>query len=312
MLRLSVIIPTYRRGAELRRCLEALAQTTRPPDETLVAVAEGDEETRALLEGLHELGGRLGLRLVSSPVAGQIPQMNAALAQATGEVVCFTDDDCVPHRDWLERLAAPYADPQVGGVGGRDVVHLGERISTEPGRQVGRLTWWGRLIGNHHHEFPPGLVEVAHLKGANMSFRRALLPGFDLRMVGGSCALNDTDASLTVAQGGCRLLYDPQAVVEHYPAARAGASTRRLDDLRLVFSDSHNWTYCMLKHLPPGRRVAFLAYATLVGMGNRIGLVKYLLQGWRRPGRATRQLSAALRGVAAGLRSWRAARREAS
>ncbi len=309
-LQLSVVIPSYRRPQELRRCLEGLTAGHRPPDETLIVLTEEDEESQQMLAALPELCKALHLRVIESDVPGQIPQMNAGLAEATGDVVCFTDDDCVPRPDWLERLEQPYADPQVGGVGGRDVVHEGETLSEGPGRVVGKISWYGRVIGNHHLIFPPGRIEVDHLKGANMSFRRKLMPPFDLHMVGGSCALNDTDVSLAVRAAGCRLYYDPAAQVDHYPAMRYGAATRQLEEPSLVYSDSHNWAYCLLKHSPTWRRLAFLAYALIVGSGNRLGLAKYLLQVWQRPAGATRQLVTTWRGLGAGLRDWWQVRRE--
>lgn len=311
-LQLSVIIPSYQRAQDLRRCLEGLTAGHRPPEETLIVLTEGDEESRQMLATLPELCAALHLRVVESGTPGQIPQMNAGLTEARGEVVCFTDDDCVPRPDWLERLEQPYADPQIGGVGGRDVVHEGDTLSEGPGHVVGKITWYGRVIGNHHLIFPPGLIEVDHLKGANMSFRRELAGLFDMHMVlgPGSGSLNDTDFSLGVRSRGYRLVYDPQAVVDHFPAARHGRTHRDLSHPQQVYLDSHNWVYCMLKRLSPWRRLAFLAYAVLVGSGNRLGLVKYLLQVWRRPLGATRQLATTWRGLAAGLRDWWKAHRE--
>ena len=311
-LRLSVILPTYRRPAALRRCLEGLAAGTRLPGETLVVAHRQDPESGELEALLAPFCERLGARLVWAERAGQIHQMNAGLAAATGEVVCFTDDDCVPRPPWLERLAAPYADASVGGVGGRDVVHHGDRISEAPGRRVGQITWCGRVIGNHHLCFPPGLIEVQHLKGANMSFRREITPPLDPRMVlgAGSGSLNDTELSLAVRARGYRLLYDPEALVDHYPAPRHGATHRNLDHPEQVFLDAHNWAYCLSKHSPWTRRLVFLLYAYGMGCGNRPGVVKYLGAVPRGPAAATRQWLVTCRGLRAGRRAWREAQAE--
>jgi glycosyltransferase involved in cell wall biosynthesis len=242
--------------------------------------------------------------------AGQIVAMNTGLAAATGEVVCFLDDDCVPRPDWLQRLMGHYEDPQVGGVGGRDVVHHGDLISAGRTDCVGRVLWCGRLVGNHHMELAGGPVEVDHLKGANMSFRRPLMTPFDERLSGGSCCLNDTDASLHVKDQGYKLIYDPELLVDHYPAQRYDESTRIVTDSKLIYSDSHNWVYCLLKHFGPPRRGVFLAYALLVGSGTRLGLVKWLLALPRSPRAATAQFLASTRGKLAGLRTFKRSRRE--
>lgn len=308
-LRLSVIIPTYRRREGLRRCLEGLAAGTRLPDETLVVAHASDPESGDLEARLEPVREQLRARVIWAEHAGQIHQMNAGLAAATGEVVCFTDDDCVPRPEWLARLAVPYADPTVGGVGGRDVVHHGDRISEGRARVVGRIAWYGRIIGNHHLYFPPGLIEVHHLKGANMSFRRAVTPPLDPHMVlgVGSGSQNDTELSLAVRAQGYRLLYDPEAVVDHYPAPRHGATHRDLNHPEQVYLDAHNWAYCLSKHSGWGSRLAFLIYAFGIGCGNRPGLAKYLCAVPRGPRAATRQWLTACRGLCAGIRDWRQA-----
>jgi cellulose synthase/poly-beta-1,6-N-acetylglucosamine synthase-like glycosyltransferase len=305
----TVIIPSYRRPKHLLECLAGLARGTRLPQETLVVLTDEDEVTAAAL-ATCEQAERIGLRILSADEASQIAQMNLGLAQARGEVVCFTDDDAVPHPDWLERLTRPYADPTVGGVGGRDIVHHEGEPNNRTGRAVGRVTWCGRLVGNHHLRFPPGVREVQHLKGANMSFRRALMPRFDARMEGGASIHNDTEISLSVASTGHRLLWDPEACVDHRPAARHGTGSRVSAEPQMVYSDSHNWAYLVFKHCPWPQRLAFVLYAFGVGSGERLGLLKYLGRipwGLRQ---ASRQLAATWSGLAAGIESWRRGRAE--
>jgi GT2 family glycosyltransferase len=304
----TVLVPSYRRPDALRKCLEGLFAGARLPEEIVVTLRDIDQDSQARFaqwiaeEGFVPAG--LALRHVIADRPGQIVAMNAGLAAATGDVVCFIDDDCVPRADWLQHLAQHYEDPQVGGVGGRDVVHHGEMVSAGSAASVGRLSWYGRIIGNHHMELAGGPVQADHLKGANMSFRRALMQPFDECLSGGSCCLNDTDASLHVRDQGYRLIYDPGMLVDHYPAARFDESTRVITDPKLVYSDSHNWVYCLFKHFGPVQRWLFLTYALLVGGGNRHGLLKWLLALPRGPRAATAQFWAATRGKIAGARTF--------
>lgn len=311
-LTMTVIIPSYHRPENLRHCLEALARGRRLPQETLVVLHEEDEASQTALQGLSEIAEKVNLRTILVAQAGQVLQMNAGLAEARGDVVCFTDDDCLPHEDWLERLAAPYADPEVSGVGGRDVVyHEGVR-SERAGRVVGRISGCGRLLGSHHEVFPPGLREVQHLKGANMSFRRSRMVPLDPRLVlgPGDSPMNDTDLSLSVGEGGGRLLYDPEAQVDHHPAPRHGITHRDPSRPEQAYIDGHNWAYLICKHFPAWRRAVFMAYALLVGSSNRLGLVKFLVTALRGPRVAGRQYLATCRGLRAGVRDWRGAQAE--
>ena len=304
-LTFTVLVPSYRRPQSLQRCLAGLLAGTRLPDEVVVVLrdedAESQEQLRQWLDH-NQPACRVQPTIVSEP--GQIAAMNRGLQAARGDVVCFTDDDCVPQRDWLERLAEHYQREDVAGVGGRDVVHRGTEIVSQPATVVGKITWWGRIIGNHHYEFKGGPIEVDHLKGANMSFRRNMLREFDVNLASGSSCLNDTDMSLGVRQQGGKLIYDPQVIVDHYPAPRFGKSTRQTEALSLVYSDSHNWVYCMLKYMSPIRRICFLAYALGIGMGTRYGLLKYLAALPTGPIAGTRQWLAATRGKLAAIRTY--------
>jgi len=47
----------------------------------------------------------------------QTAAMAAGVERAEGDVIAFTDDDAVPRRDWLTRIASHFEDPRVGGVG---------------------------------------------------------------------------------------------------------------------------------------------------------------------------------------------------
>ncbi|MCK4323791.1 MAG: glycosyltransferase family 2 protein, partial [Armatimonadetes bacterium] len=150
-LTFSVVVPSYRRPEDLLRCLAGLQGGTYLPDEVVVALRDEDTDSQELLRNwcaANELGARVKTALATKP--GQIEAMNCGLAAATAAVVCFTDDDCIPQPQWLTCLARHYADASVGGVGGRDIVHRGSKQLSDESRVVGRITWWGRIIGNHH------------------------------------------------------------------------------------------------------------------------------------------------------------------
>ena len=297
----TVIVPSYQRPDSLLACLDALLRGSRLPDQAVVALRESDRASQEALEAWRREAGpnaeRVELAQVSEP--GQVAATNAGLAAARGEIVCFTDDDCRPTATWLERLLAHYEEPAVVGAGGRDIVHHLGRVSAVPQPLVGRITWYGRTIGNHHQPAFDDPREVEHLKGANMSFRREVFPGLDPSIKGAH--LTDTDASLTARRNGGRLIYDPLATVHHYPAARQSGYDRASASLQEVFADAHDWAYVMLKHLSPPRRAAFLVFALVIGQDRRYGLLRMLLALPRGPRAALLHWWASLRGVIAGM-----------
>ncbi len=265
-MRLSVLVPTYRRPADLRRCLTALAGQTRQPDQVVVVVRDSDPESRAIAEEASHGPDALPLGMQTVRIPGMIAALNAGLEVLTGDVLCFTDDDAEPLPDWLERIEAHYRQPDVVGVGGRDIlVHQPETVE-QTCRVVGRGSWYGRFVGNHHLRLEPArVVTVDVLKGVNMSFRATAVAGFrfDEAFAVQASACNELDICFVARRGGGRILFDPAVRVHHYASQRVGLYSRT-DPVRF-YDRSHNLTYVLLKHLSWPRRIAFLVYIFVVG-----------------------------------------------
>jgi cellulose synthase/poly-beta-1,6-N-acetylglucosamine synthase-like glycosyltransferase len=301
----TVLVPTYRRPADLRRCLAAVAAQQLAADEVLVVMRPDDTESLAVVEELARRWPQLRPVEVGAP--GQVQALNSGLDAMTGDIVAITDDDAVPKPDWLGRIAAWFAcDARIGGVGGRDWVHHGDRLEAGARRVVGKLEWYGRCVGNHHLGVG-GAREVDFLKGANMSYRRAAIRSlrFDTRLRGsGAQVHNDLAFSLAVHRKGWKLIYDPEVAVDHYPAARFD------EDGRAVVSDiacrnaAFNQALIICEALGAARGWVFLLWATAIGTRGAPGLLQ-LVRLYASEGRsALVRTRATLMGTAAG---WRAA-----
>lgn len=290
---LSVVIPSYGRPDDLLRCLRALECQELAPHEVIVACRADDEPTRAALAELSTT-----LRLVVEVVDShqQAVAMNAGVAAATASVVALTDDDAAPAADWLRRLQDPYADPRVGAVGGRDVIHTASGVLDGRAAQVGLITSYGRCIGNHHLGFGDAR-DVDFLKGVNLSVRRELWH-LDGRLQGHDIQTHwEMDLLLGVRQRRLRVIYDPAIVVDHYPKMRAGADDRRGRRApRGIHNESHNEFLALARWLPPQRAAAALLYATLVGSVTTPGLTRGVIALARRDRYAARVSLAGLAG----------------
>jgi glycosyltransferase involved in cell wall biosynthesis len=114
----SIIIPTYNRPAELAACLESLACLDYPLGRFEVIVVDDGSQIR--LETLvASFSDRLDIVLVRQPHSGPAVARNKGAAQAKGELLAFTDDDCTPAADWLKTLAARFAETPDIMIGGR-------------------------------------------------------------------------------------------------------------------------------------------------------------------------------------------------
>ncbi|WP_175883654.1 glycosyltransferase family 2 protein [Burkholderia sp. BCC0044] len=278
-MKISVLVPTYRRPADLARCLLALQRQQRLPDEVIVVARPEDDATHERLAD-PAVGGALPLHIVPVDVAGQVAALNKGLDSATGDIVAITDDDAAPRPDWLARIEAVFlSDPRVGAVGGRDWVHEKGRVLDESRELVGQLTLSGKIVGNHHLGVG-GAREVDMLKGANMSYRRAAIERlrFDTRLRGaGAQVHNDMGFSMHVQREGWKLVYDPAIAVDHFPAERFDDDRRDAASLNAISNGAYNLHLILREHLSPLRREIAWWWWTLVGTRVYPGFAHVLL-----------------------------------
>jgi cellulose synthase/poly-beta-1,6-N-acetylglucosamine synthase-like glycosyltransferase len=276
-MRLSVLVPSYRRHQDLERCLAALSAQRRLADQVIVVVRKGDADTYTVLARWQKI---LPLEAVEVELPGQVHALNAGLARSTGDVVAITDDDAAPRADRLERIETHFqADPKLGGLGGRDWVHENGGIVTGEAPLVGRFLWFGRAVGNHHLGAGPARA-VDFLKGANCAFRMAAIgqTGFDTRLRGfGAQVHNDLAACLRVKRRGWKIIYDPLVAVDHFPAQRFDQDARNTFDVGAAANRSYNFRLAVSSGLPIWRRSMVLAWFHLIGTKADPGLFRVLI-----------------------------------
>lgn len=259
--KMAVVIPTYRRVKQLTALLNALREQIHPPDEVIVACRWDDYESIAAVKDWSYFICEVAYVYDQ----GHIPPLLAALEICKSEVFCLIDDDAIPGRRWLERLAQHFRDPTIGCIGGR--INMYEAIGpnstmVKTGNFVpSRLSWFGRSYEPLPAKLNSSdLYEADVFGGSNMAFRTRLLRGaIDLNLNTGTAAKYETDIALNIHKKGYRVLCDPELVVDHYAAPRA-IDIERGWNARQCYCYAHNLTYICLKHLRWYGRVAFLVY----------------------------------------------------
>lgn len=113
--RISVIVPVFNDAARLGLLLKALAKQTLPPEQWELLVVDNGSTDHP-----NEVLAPFALaRLLHESQPGSYAARNRALTEAKGEILAFTDADCLPEPDWLAQ-AVNYLDahPQVDAIGG--------------------------------------------------------------------------------------------------------------------------------------------------------------------------------------------------
>lgn len=193
---ISVVVPAYNAERVLGKCLAALGEQSRAPHEVIV-VDDGSTD------GTAELARSYGVRVLCQANAGPSAARNAGARAAQGDLLLFTDADCVPAPDWVERMTAAFVDPLVAGVKG---VY---RTSQE--------AWVARFVQIEHEDKYDRMRRspfIDFIDTYAAAYRREVflsLGGFDESL--GGC--EDQEFSFRLAERGHRLVLAPDAIVSH-------------------------------------------------------------------------------------------------
>lgn len=100
MVSVTVIVPHYKDFSSLLFILHTLGKQTLSPDEWEVIVVNNDPDIPLVLP--DTLSVTYSLQVLEEPKPGSYAARNRGIAAARGEIIAFTDSDCVPDVDWLK------------------------------------------------------------------------------------------------------------------------------------------------------------------------------------------------------------------
>lgn len=253
----SVVVPSCERTALLARCLTALlAQDVAPETFEVVVVDDGPTEaTRRLVEAEARRAKPVIRYVAAGPRRGPAAARNLGWRAARGEIIAFTDDDCVPTPGWL-RAGLDALEPGVAGACGRIVVPL-DGCPTDYERDAAGL-------------------EYSSFATANCFYRRAALlavGGFDERFA--VPWREDSDVFFSLLERDRRLVRAPDAIVVH-PARPAPWGTSIAQQRKSMFNallyKKHPHMYRLwIQSRPPWRYYAALGSLVLAGAAARAG-----------------------------------------
>ena len=136
---ITLVIPTYNRPQQLRDCLAAVAALNYPREQfDVVVVDDGSPQPVASVidEVVASTSGTLRATTIRQANAGPAAARNAGAHHATGDLLAFTDDDCVPASDWLHQMVAQLRQQPDALIGGRTVNALVDNAVSEAAQSL--------------------------------------------------------------------------------------------------------------------------------------------------------------------------------
>lgn len=208
---ISIVICTRNRAHALRGLLDSLTRLDLdggPTTEVLLVDNNSTDATKTEIEAFADRAP-FAVRYIFESRAGLGAAHNAALPRASGDILLFTDDDCIVAPDWAKRVAATFSDrlePKI--VGGRVELYnpADAPITIKSSKEPDEL-----------RDFP-GILDF--LYGCNFAVSRqvfAEVGPFDACFGPGTrfFAADETDLVYRALRRGIRIVYDPDQLVYH-------------------------------------------------------------------------------------------------
>jgi len=222
-VRISIIIPTYKRNEMLRKTLSNIVSFERQYHELIVVdqTKEHDPQTRQYLDNLIS-GGKIKYIYEAYP---NLPNArNVGIVKASGDIVLFFDDDIEINENTIPSHVSGFSEQNIGCVTGKVTIQnanqTGNKVLENKGTlkkiiktlffiflrrkaaYVGRLGVLSNFSGDR-------ILPSDTCIGCNMSFRRDVFVkcGFFDVEFSGNAVREDTDMSVRLRRNGYKIVY---------------------------------------------------------------------------------------------------------
>lgn len=210
-IQVSVVIPTYNSEATLERCLASVRSNRGKYRYEIIICDSGSRDHTLAIA--YKYADR-----VLCGVPGRINR-NVGVENARGDIICFTDSDCVVPNDWIDKLVDGLLrlsknDEAVVGVGGPNVPLVDNNpsfmeLAISKAVRSPLVSWRARNVCVYADE-----RQVAHNPPVNSAMFK-----WAIQEVGGFNEMpgypEDLDLDIKVTRKGYKLYYIPEPVVQH-------------------------------------------------------------------------------------------------
>lgn len=206
-MKVGVVVPVRNNQEMIGECIESLLDQDYPEKDYEIVIVDNNST-----DNTAEIIKRYPVKYVFEGTKGKTNARNKGIKNASGDIIVFTDSDCIADRRWLSEIVREFEDKDIGGVGGKI---LGHEVSTRVEKYLEIL--YNAYNQNFSSTSPPRVIT------GNAAYRRDVLEEvgyFDESFETGE----DYDLSWRVFWRGYSIRYAPNAIIYH----RHRSSARKL------------------------------------------------------------------------------------
>lgn len=259
----SVIIPVKNAENFILQCLKSLDNLNYRKDKYEVIISDSNS-----IDKTRELAASFRAKVVIAQGESVCAARNSGLAIAKGELIAFSDADCVMDKDWLFNAVKYFKDEAIGCVGGPSLIPGDE---TSFGKACGFIfSQWIFTGGSTYGMSFNKVRKVRHNPGCNAIYRRTVL---DKVFPIDECFIEGEDVIMNkkIRDLGYSLLYTPDTKLWHYRSStpkRFWRQNFRYAIGRVILGRAHK------ELINPLHIIAGFSIPLLAGIGISLGVIK--------------------------------------
>ena len=205
--KVAVLIPTLNNHEELEIVLKSLKSQTWKGQLEIAVVGPTNDPGKEITEihgatWIDDKGSR-----------NRADACNIGINELNCDILCFTDDDVIPEKDWVEKLVRWFVRDEVAGVGGQNWAPKEDPFLAK----ITDVAFGAKYVtaGTRYGKVAQGeLIEIEHNPGCNSAYRKVILDeveGFEPGCIGAEDVVLDHK----IRSKGHRLWFDPESTMPH-------------------------------------------------------------------------------------------------
>lgn len=254
----SIIIPVRNEEANLPRCLESIKKVDYPSAKRELIIVDGYSDDRTV-----EIARSFGARVFYNRQKIRATGCQIGINKAKGEIIAFTDADCVVPKNWLRGLLEYLNNDQIASVGGPNIT---PKDDSDFAKASGEAIWLLTRAGSRYGLTGGKVIETYHNPGCNVIYRKSAVlqvGGFDPHLL--TC--EDEELDFRLRKAGYKLLFTPKVVVDHY----------RRPTYRRIYTQAYRFavgrTQAIRMHWQMSRWFHFVPSLLLISVAVAIGML---------------------------------------
>jgi len=202
----SVIIPVRNGEPTIEPLLESLQRLDYDRNKVEVVVVDGNSTDRT-----GDIVRKYPVKLIIERKEGLNAARNTGMRNSNGEIIAFTDCDCIVPSNWIKKIVENFKDPQVGCVGGSAKGHYDDFISQYADNSIIPLMPFFKK----RERLDMIKLFLHHPAGCNMAFSRKAFEEVGCFDESIRYGFDDVEFVERVCKAGYKMVLDPDVLVRH-------------------------------------------------------------------------------------------------